>query len=88
VDRKRANRRFVHTHAGPALSWRTCLSIQFLRNLDLNGAALIENTRGARPLDSIANLLPPELAGRHRDVILLAWDTGGVTPPMARPTPD
>ncbi len=58
------------------------------RRLDLDDDSITENTRGAYPLEYIANYLPAKRAGHPRNVIFLTCDATGVMPPIARLTPD
>ncbi len=57
------------------------------RRLDFDDDALTENTRGAYPLDFIANSVPGGQAGHPRNIIMLTADAFGVLPPIARLTP-
>lgn len=61
---------------------------QGTRRLDLNDAALTENTRAAYPLSHIENSVPEARAGHPRNVVLLTCDAFGVLPPVARLTPE
>ena len=58
------------------------------RRLDLNDDSLTENTRGAYPLDYIANSLPEKMAGQPKNIIFLTCDATGVMPPIARLIPE
>lgn len=58
------------------------------RALDLDDAALTENTRAAYPLEFIPNASPHRRGGVPKHVILLTCDAFGVTPPIARLTPE
>jgi len=58
------------------------------RRLDLNDAALTENTRAAYPLSHIPNALRESMSGHPRNVIMLTADAFGVLPPIARLTPE
>jgi phosphoenolpyruvate carboxykinase (ATP) len=58
------------------------------RRLDLDDDALTENTRGAYPLDFIANAVPGRRCGHARDVVLLTCDASGVLPPISRLDPE
>ncbi len=57
------------------------------RRLNLDDDALTENTRGAYPLDFIANSVPEGQAGHPRNIVMLTADAFGVLPPIARLTP-
>jgi len=57
------------------------------REIDLDDASLIENTRGAYPLSAIPNSSPTGRAGNPKNIILLTADAFGVLPPVARLTP-
>ncbi|HEX8939402.1 MAG TPA: phosphoenolpyruvate carboxykinase (ATP) [Candidatus Limnocylindrales bacterium] len=56
------------------------------RRLDLDSQAITENTRGAYPLDFIANASETGRAGNPSNVILLTADAFGVLPPVSRLT--
>jgi phosphoenolpyruvate carboxykinase (ATP) len=58
------------------------------RLLDLNDEKLTENTRGAYPLDFIANAVPDKRAGQPKNVVFLTCDASGVMPPISRLSPD
>jgi phosphoenolpyruvate carboxykinase (ATP) len=58
------------------------------RTLDLDDAALAENTRGAYPIDFIPNSSADNMGPLPRNVIFLTADAFGVLPPIARLTPD
>jgi phosphoenolpyruvate carboxykinase (ATP) len=58
------------------------------RQLDLDDASLAENTRGAYPLEFIANSSATNMGAVPRNVILLTADAFGVLPPIAKLTPD
>jgi phosphoenolpyruvate carboxykinase (ATP) len=55
--------------------------------LDLDDAALTENTRAAYPLDFIDNAEPSKQGAHPRTIIMLTCDAFGVLPPIARLTP-
>jgi len=57
------------------------------RILDLNDERLTENTRGAYPLDFIANAVPDKRAGHPQNVVFLTCDASGVMPPISRLDP-
>ena len=57
------------------------------RILDLNDERLTENTRGAYPLDFIANAVPDKRAGHPKNVVFLTCDASGVMPPISRLDP-
>jgi phosphoenolpyruvate carboxykinase (ATP) len=54
------------------------------RFLDLNDERRTENTRGAYPLDFIANAVPEKRAGHPKNVVFLTCDASGVLPPISR----
>jgi phosphoenolpyruvate carboxykinase (ATP) len=56
------------------------------RHLDLDDAALTENTRAAYPLDYIENAEPSKRGGHPKTIIMLTCDAFGVLPPIARLT--
>ena len=58
------------------------------RHLDLDDDARTENTRGAYPLEFIANALPEKRAGHPKNVVFLTCDASGVMPPISRLSPD
>jgi phosphoenolpyruvate carboxykinase (ATP) len=58
------------------------------RVLDLDSAALTENTRGSYPLFSIPNVVVEGRAGHPKTLIMLTADAFGVLPPIAKMTPD
>ena len=58
------------------------------RLLDLNDEKLTENTRGAYPLDFIANAVPDKRAGHPKNVVFLTCDASGVMPPISRLDPE
>jgi len=58
------------------------------RTLDLDDARLAENTRGAYPIDFIANTTNDNLGPTPANIIMLTADAFGVLPPIARLTPD
>ena len=58
------------------------------RILDLNDERMTENTRGAYPLDFIANAMPAKRAGHPKNVIFLTCDATGVMPPISRLSPE
>jgi phosphoenolpyruvate carboxykinase (ATP) len=57
------------------------------RLLDLGDEKLTENTRGAYPLDFIANAVPERRAGHPKNVVFLTCDASGVLPPISRLSP-
>jgi phosphoenolpyruvate carboxykinase (ATP) len=57
------------------------------RRLNLDDDSLTENTRGAYPLEFIANSVPSGQAGHPRNIVMLTADAFGVLPPIARLTP-
>ena len=58
------------------------------RALDLTDDSLTENTRGAYPVDYIANHCPANRGPEPTSVILLTADAFGVLPPVARLSPE
>ncbi len=58
------------------------------RTLDFDDASLTENTRGAYPLEFIANHVPENRAGHPENIVMLTADAFGVLPPIARLTPE
>ena len=58
------------------------------RALDLDDAALAENTRGAYPIDFIPNSSAENMGPVPKNLIFLTADAFGVLPPIARLTPD
>jgi phosphoenolpyruvate carboxykinase (ATP) len=58
------------------------------RALDLDDERLTENTRGAYPLDFIANAVPDKRAGHPKNVVFLTCDASGVMPPISRLSPE
>jgi len=59
-----------------------------LRNVDLDDAAITENTRAAYPLTHLPNIVPSGKAGHPRNVVMLTADAFGVLPPIAKLTPE
>jgi len=57
------------------------------RELDLDSAALAENSRGAYPLSFIPNASATGRAPQPKNVIMLTADAFGVLPPVAKLTP-
>ena len=58
------------------------------RALNLDSAALTENTRGAYPLTFIDNAVPSGRAGHPTNVVMLTADAFGVLPPISRLSPE
>ncbi len=56
------------------------------RRLDLDSAALTENTRSAYPLSAIPNIVPGSTAGHPNTIVMLTADAFGVLPPISRLT--
>jgi len=54
------------------------------RALDLDSAAITENTRASYPIDFIPNHVPAGLAGHPSHIVFLTCDAYGVMPPVAR----
>ncbi len=58
------------------------------RELDLNDNSLAENSRGAYPIEFIANCSRENMGPVPRNVVMLTADAFGVLPPIAKLTPD
>jgi phosphoenolpyruvate carboxykinase (ATP) len=58
------------------------------RELDLDDATYAENTRGAYPIEFIANCSRENMGPVPHNIIMLTADAFGVLPPIARLTPD
>ncbi|TPG21564.1 phosphoenolpyruvate carboxykinase [Sphingomonas koreensis] len=58
------------------------------RALDLDDAALAENSRGAYPIDFIPNASADNMGPVPQNVVMLTADAFGVLPPIAKLTPD
>ena len=56
------------------------------REVDFSDASITQNTRGAYPIEHIANGKVPCVAGHPRDVIFLTCDAFGVLPPVSKLT--
>lgn len=54
---------------------------------DFDDAKFTENTRGAYPLDFIANASATSRAGHPKNIIMLTADAFGILPPIAKLTP-
>lgn len=54
---------------------------------DFDDAKFTENTRGAYPLDFIANASETSRAGHPKNIIMLTADAFGILPPIAKLTP-
>ena len=54
---------------------------------DFNDARLAENSRGAYPIEYIANAKLSGVTGHPRNIVMLTADAFGVLPPLARLTP-
>jgi phosphoenolpyruvate carboxykinase (ATP) len=57
------------------------------RAIDLDSAAITENTRASYPIHFIPNHIPGGMAGHPSHVVFLTCDAFGVMPPIARLTP-
>jgi phosphoenolpyruvate carboxykinase (ATP) len=57
------------------------------RALDLDSAAISENTRASYPISRIPHHVPSGTAGHPSHVVFLTCDAYGVLPPLARLTP-
>jgi phosphoenolpyruvate carboxykinase (ATP) len=58
------------------------------RALDLDDAAMTENTRGSYPIEFIENAIPSGQAGHPSNIVMLTADAYGVLPPISRLAPD
>ncbi len=58
------------------------------RKPDYNSQEYTENTRGAYPVDFIANAQESGMAGHPRNIFFLTCDAFGVLPPLSRLTPE
>ncbi|GAA0731010.1 phosphoenolpyruvate carboxykinase [Sphingomonas japonica] len=56
--------------------------------IDFDDATLAENSRGAYPIDFIANASADNMGPAPRTIVMLTADAFGVLPPIARLTPD
>jgi phosphoenolpyruvate carboxykinase (ATP) len=56
--------------------------------VDYSDSTITQNTRGAYPIEYIANAKIPCVAGHPADVIFLTCDAFGVLPPVSRLSPD
>ena len=57
------------------------------RVIDLDSAAITENTRASYPIHFIPNYVPGGMAGHPSHIVFLTCDAYGVMPPIARLTP-
>jgi phosphoenolpyruvate carboxykinase (ATP) len=57
------------------------------RAIDLDSAAITENTRACYPIHFIPNHIPGGMAGHPSHILFLTCDAFGVMPPIARLTP-
>ena len=57
------------------------------RQPDFNDASLAENSRGAYPIDFIANARLSGMTGHPKTIVMLTADAFGVMPPLARLKP-
>ncbi|MBI1966387.1 MAG: phosphoenolpyruvate carboxykinase (ATP), partial [Gemmatimonadetes bacterium] len=57
------------------------------RAIDLDSAAITENTRASYPIHFIPNHVPGGMAGHPSHIVFLTCDAFGVMPPIARLTP-
>ena len=57
------------------------------RELDLDSAALAENSRGAYPIEAIPNASLTGRCGQPKNLIMLTADAYGIMPPIAKLTP-
>lgn len=58
------------------------------REIDFNSEERTENTRGAYPIDYVANRVNEGYAGHPNNIFFLSADAFGVLPPISRLTPD
>ena len=59
-----------------------------IRLIDLDDAAITENTRASYPITHIPNIVRSGMAGHPRNVVMLTADAFGVLPPIAKLTPE
>lgn len=57
-------------------------------HVDFDDTSITQNTRGAYPLEHVANVELPAVAGHPTDLIFLTADAFGVLPPVSRLTPE
>lgn len=57
------------------------------RQVDFHGTRYTENTRGAYPIEFIANARIPCLTGHPTDILFLTCDAFGVIPPVSKLSP-
>src|SRR5438093_877088 len=57
------------------------------RTLDLDSAAITENTRASYPIHFMPNHVPSGMAGHPSHIVFLTCDAYGVMPPIARLSP-
>ncbi len=58
------------------------------KKIDLDDAAITENTRASYPLESIPNIVESGHAGHPDNIIMLTADAFGVLPPVSKLTPE
>jgi phosphoenolpyruvate carboxykinase (ATP) len=58
------------------------------RAIDLDSAAITENTRASYPIHYIPNHVPGGMAGHPTHIVFLTCDAFGVMPPIARLSPE
>ncbi len=58
------------------------------KKIDLDDAAITENTRASYPLESIPNIVESGYAGHPDNIIMLTADAFGVLPPVSKLTPE
>jgi len=58
------------------------------RSIDLDSAAITENTRASYPIHFIPNHVPGGMAGHPTHIVFLTCDAFGVMPPIARLSPE
>ncbi|MEM7626959.1 MAG: phosphoenolpyruvate carboxykinase (ATP) [Planctomycetota bacterium] len=57
-------------------------------HVDFADHSITQNTRGAYPVEAIANARIPGVAGHPKDIIFLTCDAFGVLPPVSKLTPE
>ncbi len=58
------------------------------RRIDLDDAAITENTRASYPLEFIPDCQPNSMAGHPKNIVMLVADAFGVMPPISRLSPE
>lgn len=57
-------------------------------HVDYHNTSITENTRGAYPIEYIANAKIPCVAGHPKNIIFLTCDAFGILPPVSKLTPE